>query len=122
MTGTRAMLAKRPRITAKTIRGKWRIVETEMWDQEALDLVVPAYIDFGLHNMGQMQLIAIGASVDYRVVERDGEVCVEFSWDGFDEGDSVSGRGWAALRSGRLEGKLFIHQGDESSFVAERRS
>lgn len=26
--------------------GRWRIVETEMWDREALDLVVPAYIKF----------------------------------------------------------------------------
>ena len=25
------------------VEGPWRIVETEMWDQEALDLVVPAH-------------------------------------------------------------------------------
>lgn len=28
------------------IEGRWRIVETELWDREALDLVVPAYIRF----------------------------------------------------------------------------
>jgi hypothetical protein len=28
------------------IAGRWRIVETELWDREALDLVVPAYISF----------------------------------------------------------------------------
>lgn len=110
------------KIKTNAIKGKWRIVEAEMWDQEALDLVVPAYITFGRDGLGEMQLIAIGASIDYQVLERDGEAYVEFSWAGFDEGDSVSGRGWAALRSGRLEGKLFIHQGDESAFVAERGS
>ena len=102
------------------IKGRWRIVEAEMWDQEALDLVVPANISFGADGLGEMELIAIGASLDYRLSERDSEPYVEFSWAGFDEGDAVSGRGWAALRSGRLEGKLFIHQGDESSFVAQR--
>jgi hypothetical protein len=43
-----------------------------MWDQEALDLVVPAHITFERNGMGEMQLIAIGAAIDYRVEERDG--------------------------------------------------
>ena len=104
------------------IRGKWRIVETEVWDQEALDLIVPAYIRFDPNGLGEMQLIAIGASIDYRLSERNHAPYVEFSWSGFDEGDPINGRGWAALRSARLEGKLFIHQGDESTFKAHQES
>ncbi len=69
-----------------------------------------------------MNLIAIEASVDYRASHQKGFTQVEFSWEGFDEGDPVCGRGHAVLRAGRLEGGLFIHQGEESTFVAERWS
>ncbi len=101
-------------------RGKWSITETELWDREALDLVVPAYINFDSDGLGELRLIAIDASIDYRVGTHDGEPCVEFSWSGFDEGDPANGRGWATLQSDRLEGRLFIHQGDESGFVGKR--
>ncbi len=101
------------------VQGRWRIVETEMWDQDALDLVVPAHITFGRNGLGEMQLIAIGASIDYRVEER-GTLDVEFSWSGFDEMDPSSGRGRATIDGDTMHGKLFIHQGDQSSFVATR--
>ena len=102
------------------VEGRWRIVETEMWDQEALDLVVPAHITFGRNGLGEMQLIAIGASIDYRVEERGGAPVVEFSWSGFDEMDPSSGRARAGIEGDTMRGKLFIHQGDQSSFVAKR--
>jgi hypothetical protein len=55
-----------------------------------------------------------------RTTERDGRTAVEFSWDGDDEGDPVSGRGWAALvDDATIEGHLFIHLGDDSRFRAE---
>lgn len=39
----------------------------------------------------------------------------------FDEGDDVSGRGWAALNpDGTLEGHSYFHLGDDSAFRAER--
>ena len=62
------------------IEGRWRIVETEMWDQEALDLTVPAYMRFDRGGLGEMELIAIGASIDYRVEQRDEAFVLEFSW------------------------------------------
>ncbi len=102
------------------IQGRWRIVETDMWDQEALDTVVPAYIRFDRRGMGEMQLIAIDASIDYRVEERDDASVVQFTWAGFDEGDPTSGRAWARIDGDTLRGTLFIHQGDESTFVATR--
>jgi hypothetical protein len=103
------------------VEGRWRIVETEMWDQDALDLVVPAHITFGRNGLGEMQLIAIGASIDYRVEERGGGApVVEFSWSGFDEMDPSSGRGSATIDGDTMRGKLFIHQGDHSGFVAKR--
>ena len=102
------------------IEGRWRIVETELWDREALDLVVPAYISFDRKGLGEMQLIAIGASIDYRVEQREDASVLEFSWSGFDEMDATSGRAWARIDGDTMRGKLFIHQGDESTFVARR--
>ena len=40
---------------------------------------------------------------------------------GSDEGDDVSGRGWAALNpDGTLQGHIYFHLGDDSAFRAER--
>jgi hypothetical protein len=48
---------------------------------------------------------------------------VEFSWEGDDDGDHACGRGWAVLRErNRIEGHIFIHMGDESSFGAKRQA
>jgi len=102
------------------IEGRWRIVETELWDREALDLVVPAYIRFDRKGLGEMQVIAIGASIDYRVEQREDAAVLQFSWSGFDEMDATSGRAWARIDGDTMRGKLFIHQGDESTFVARR--
>jgi hypothetical protein len=45
---------------------------------------------------------------------------VEFTWEGVDEGDQVSGRGWAALVNDEtIEGHLFFHLGDDSTFRAQ---
>jgi hypothetical protein len=99
------------------------LVETELWDIEDLDLVESAHLTLGPDGLGELQLIAIGAGIDYRVGERDGMPFVEFSWAGYDESDPASGRGWARLEpSGALKGRLFIHQGDESGFTAYREA
>jgi hypothetical protein len=99
-------------------RGRWWIVSTDVWDE--LDGLGPARITFGPGRAGQMNLIAISATVDYRVGTRDGATIVEFSWEGNDDGHPASGRGWARLDRRGLVGHLFIHQGDEAEFVAKR--
>jgi hypothetical protein len=104
------------------IVGRWRIVETDLWDRGALDLVEPAHIRFGRGGLGEMRLIAIDASIDYRLDRRDGATLVEFSWAGRDERDATSGRAWARIDGDTMRGKLFIHQGDESAFVASREA
>jgi hypothetical protein len=41
------------------------------------------------------------------------------TWDGTDEGDRVSGRGWAQLEpDGSLRGHISFHAGDDSGFRA----
>lgn len=100
--------------------GHWRITETELWGREALNLLAPAFVRFEDDRMGGFQFIAVRGGLDCRFSERDGVPMVEFSWEGDDEGDARCGRGWAFLRDGRLEGRFYIHGGDDSWFVATR--
>jgi len=105
------------RKTPKTFLGTWRIVETEMWDSDALDMMVPAHITFTADGLGHFQMIAVQGGIDPRF---DGNR-VEFSWVGDDAGDETNGRGWAEIgKDGKLEGRIYFHQGDDSAFVAER--
>ncbi len=98
--------------------GRWRITEMEIWDREALDLVEPASLSIEPDGTGSLNFIAVDASVDYRSRQVDGAPLLEFSWQGWTEGDQVCGRGWAVLEQSELRGRLFIHYGDDSAFVA----
>ena len=42
------------------------------------------------------------------------------SFEGQDEYDPVSGRGWVIIEDDTLKGKIFFHAGDESGFKAKR--
>jgi len=44
-----------------------------------------------------------------------------FSFAGWDEGDDVSGRGWAVAHGNSREGWFGFHLGDESTFKATRK-
>jgi hypothetical protein len=93
----------------------------DTWDQEAVDLVQPGFIEFDDGGLGDLGFIAVTGELDWRDANRDGRPSVEFSWQGSDEGDDVSGRGWAALNpDGTLEGHSYLHLGDDSAFRAER--
>lgn len=90
------------------------------WDRDAIDLVEPGFIEFAQDGTGQLGFIAVRGWLDCRPAERNGQPGVEFSWEGDDEGDQVSGRGWAVLADAKtIEGHLFFHLGDDSSFRAE---
>lgn len=90
------------------------------WGPEDLDLIEPAFIEFGEGGSGEFGFVAVRGSLDCRPAERDGRVGVEFSWVGDDDGADASGRGWAFLvDNGSLEGQVFFHLGDDPSFRAE---
>ena len=104
---------------AVPFQGRWRIVETDLWDDETLDLVEPASITIDGEN-GDLRLVAIDANLDIRYDVRNGAPIAEFSFAGFDEGEQVTGRGWLQPgTAGRLVGNLFFHRGDDSGFVCE---
>jgi hypothetical protein len=115
-----ADLAKEPHRDSAELTGRWRILEMDLWDQDALDLVAPAFIEFSPDHTGEFGFIVVTGWIDWRRAGTD-RSGVEFSWEGTDEGDPVSGRGWAELgNNGVLHGHLYFHLGDDSGFRAER--
>jgi hypothetical protein len=111
-------------VTGGTVKhsllGTWRIVETDLWDVHDLDVIDPAHLTLQPKGHGKLGLLSIEGDLDYRVVQRDGLPAIEFSFEGSDEGDQISGRGWAILDGEQLRGHLFIHHGDDSGFTAAR--
>ena len=101
--------------------GRWRIVEMDVWDKDFLDLVETAHLTFKGAADGEIAFGALKGFLDVRYGTRDGSACAEFSWQGNDENDPASGRGWVVLgTAGRLVGHFYIHNGEASGFVCDR--
>jgi hypothetical protein len=101
--------------------GTWRIAEMDLWDRDAIELLGPALFEFRADGTGNLGFIAVEGYVDWKPSAWHATERVEFSWDGNDEGDAVSGRGWAeAAGDGSLHGRIFFHLGDDSGFRASR--
>ena len=99
--------------------GRWRIVEMDLWDRDAIELLGPAFIELRVDGTGSFRFIAVAGDLDCRYDERRPEARAEFTWEGDDEGSHVSGRGWAEIEAdGSLRGHIFFHLGDDSTFRA----
>jgi hypothetical protein len=99
--------------------GSWRIVEMDLWDRDAIDLLGPAFIELKADGTGSFRFIAVEGNLDYRCDESPRSPRVEFTWEGDDDGSHVLGRGWAELEpDGSLFGCIFFHLGDDSGFHA----
>jgi hypothetical protein len=99
--------------------GTWRILELEPWDNASIDLVVPGYISFREDNQGAFQFGAVRGDLTYRIAPYQETDRLEFAWEGANETDPVRGRGWAMIKDGQLQGRIYFHAGDESSFLVE---
>jgi hypothetical protein len=105
--------------TANVLTGRWRITEMDLWEQNDIDLVAPGFVEFGEDHRGSLGFIAVQGGIDWR--EAPLQPGAEFTWEGFDEGDPVTGRGWTVVEEGRsLRGHIYFHLGDDSGFRAER--
>jgi hypothetical protein len=98
--------------------GVWRIIAMEQWDRDYIDLDGPGFIKFERGDSGAMRFGAVEIDLDCSsdaTAER-----IEFSFEGHNDADPCSGRGWAEIRNGQLCGMIFIHGGDKSWFEAIR--
>ena len=99
------------------ILGRWRIIETDLWDKDYLDMLGPAHITFQANGTGEFAFGAVTASLQCYYAS-DG---VSFTWTGSDEMDEVSGDGSADLTDdGTLDGEICFHNGDEAEFKARK--
>lgn len=101
--------------------GPWRIVWMSGWDQDYVDMEVLGHITFATGQSGSFQFGLMQGEMDCRI-DRRLDPRIEFSWQGFAEGDELAGRGHAEIVDGELHGHMFIHQGDDSAFRAIRQA
>lgn len=102
------------------ILGKFRITHMDEWDRDSVDAEVPGYICFDRHGQGEFEFGYVCGQMDCEQTERSGKPAVEWTFEGNDESDQITGRGWAVLQDdGSLKGKLFVHNGGSSMFTAE---
>ena len=108
--------------TKNEFEGKWHITEMETWDEDYFNMEVQAFIGIDSKNMGHFQFGLVSGEIDGEIIEgEEGVRRFEFTWDGIDEMDPVNGSGWMELvEPDKIEGKIKIHQGDSSTFAAER--
>lgn len=100
--------------------GVWRITEMSGWEQHDVDLVAPGHLTVERDGTGQFAFCAFDSGIDCRMAEGSDRQRLGFSFVGWDEGDEVSGRGWAVVDGNQMEGWFGFHLGEESTFKAER--
>ena len=114
------MIAEKPSV-AKAFAGRWRFVEMDAWDIGSLDGVEEAHLTFSKDTGGEFVVGVLQGALDVRYGRRDGSACAEFSWEGHDEEDPASGRGWFMIdAAGNGVGHLYTHDGEDSAFVCKR--
>jgi hypothetical protein len=111
---------KKAKTIAAAFTGRWRILEMELWDSKTIDLDVEGHFTFGKSRQGDFQFICVRGFMDCRYSEDPQGPRVDFSWEGQDEDMPSSGRGWAILAGDCIEGRVFTHNADDSSFRACR--
>ena len=96
-------------------RGWWRIVDTETWVNDGLDILGPALLS--LTGSGdRLRMHCLLAHVDARAT-RSG---VSFRWKGSWEYDPVSETSSVKLgKDDQLKGRIEISDGDDNTFIAE---
>ena len=107
----------------KTYIGKWRIEDMELWDRDFIDLIAPGHLMVKKDGMGSLQFGAVEAQLDCRAEVVGGVERLDFSFEGGDEGDPVSGRGWAQVDGdgATMKGRIYFHLGDDSGFTATKQ-
>ncbi len=98
--------------------GNWHIYKMETWDEDYFNMEVQAYIQIKKNLCGDFQFGLVQGDIDGKM---EGKKKMNFSFEGQDELDPCSGRGHIELvDQNNAKGKFFIHEGDESEFLAKR--
>lgn len=103
-----------------TFVGTWYICEMEMWDEDYFNMDVQAYIKIDSKNLGKFQFGLVWGEIDGKEVHHPDGDRFEFTFEGVDEGDPISGFGWIKLKEKDIvEGEFRLHLRN-STFSARR--
>ena len=100
--------------------GRWRITSMEMGDKDFVDEEVPGFIEFKKHGPGEFHFGYVRCDIDWQEAELGDEPAAEFRFQGFDELEPTSGRGWTMLEDGTISGVIIFFQREESAFTAKK--
>ena len=99
--------------------GTWRIIAMEQWGQDYIDEEEPGFVRFDDDETGEFHFGNAQGMIDYEIVPIPDGQRLDFSWDGNDEMDEETGRGWAEINGeGTMIGKITFHFGERSWFRA----
>ena len=125
-TRTKAKVGRAKADSAREARsplvGYWRITWMEQWAQDFVDAEVEGFVRFDEDGSGEFHFGYVHGHLSYQETERNERPAVVFTFEGNDEMDPCSGRGWAFRKGERIGGKIVFHGGDESKFKAETTS
>jgi hypothetical protein len=68
------------------------------------------FIEFQGDRQGEFHFGYVHGRLDCRPGRREGRPAVKFTWEGNDEMDEASGRGWAVLHGDELRGRIAFHE------------
>jgi hypothetical protein len=92
----------------------------EQWERDYIDLEGPGLVKFERGGLGAMRFGAVDIGLDCVLDDKATLPRIDFSFEGTDEMDPCSGRGWAELRGEELFGMIYFYCGDNSWFKATR--
>ena len=99
----------------------WRITAMSNWDKDYVDEVALARVVIKANGDGTLVFGHVQAELDCRMDDVGVAEHLAFTFAGSDENEETSGRGWAvAITKNRLEGEVYFHLGDYSTFNARR--
>jgi hypothetical protein len=96
------------------------IVSMEAWDTDYIDAAGRGHLRIDQDGCGFMQFGAVEAALDCRSEDVGGNQRLEFTFQGVDEGDPVSGRGWGTVSGPEMTGRICFHWGEASGFTATK--
>jgi hypothetical protein len=109
--------------TPPDLVGRWRIVEMDRWDRDAIELLGTGFFEINHDDTGRFGFIAVEGWMDCRPLHAAGGTGVEFTWEGSDECDHACGRGIVSPQAdGSLRGHIYFHRGEDSAFRADRET
>jgi len=100
--------------------GSWRVIEMSNWDRDYIDEVEPGRLVVKANGTGTLRFGLVQAELDCRMEDVGVAEHLAFTFAGSDEMEETGGRGWAVACGNRLEGRLYFHLGDDTTFNARR--